>query len=379
MPTNKFCVRPFVHSLVETNGKLRPCCRSIPVSSFAGKTDYNINVDTVEQWWTSPYLNHLRNNMLNNIASPECERCYRQEEFGATSFRQLSNKEFGIVTSADEFPRDWEFQITNLCNLKCMMCSSQNSSTLLNENVILFGAEDTQKQYQWNEQSHGLIKQQFETLTSAVIRGGEPFMVPWVKDLLASIPPDRANQITLLFNTNLTKFDPEWVEILSKFKLIKFSCSIDAVEELNHYIRFPSEWPAIIQGLDLMRSMPNANVFINTCVQNLNVLHIDKLLLWAQQNNLYTVLDTLTEPELFEISNLPTELIQTAIQRLESVKLIVDSKMAPGIDGVLKMLYNSKSDSDKWKQFINLVNTRDQHRGVSILDVVPEFTDYWNA
>ena len=379
MLNSKFCVRPFVHSLVETNGKLRPCCRSIPVSDFTGRTDYNINTDTVDNWWHSPYMDYLRSNMLNGTASAECERCYRQEEFGATSFRQLSNKEFGIVTEPDVAPRDWEFQITNLCNLKCMMCSSQNSSTLLNENVILFGAEDTQKQYQWNTHSHEIIRRQFETLTSAVIRGGEPFMVPWVKELLANIPASRAKEITLLFNTNLTKFNAEWAEILSKFKLIKFSCSVDAVDNLNYYIRFPSDWTTVTESISLMRTMPNTNVFLNTCVQNLNVLHIDQLLLWAQANGLYVVLDTLTEPDLFEISNLPPALTQLAITRIESVLPKLDSNMVPGIDGVLKMLYNSKSDSDKWKQFVEMVNTRDQHRGVSVLDVVPEFTEYWNA
>jgi hypothetical protein len=91
------------------------------------------------------------------------------------------------------------------------------------------------------------------------------------------------------------------------------------------------------------------------------------------------VLDTLTEPDLFEISNLPPALTQLAITRIESVLPKLDSNMVPGIDGVLKMLYNSKSDSDKWKQFVEMVNTRDQHRGVSVLDVVPEFTEYWNA
>lgn len=378
-PNDKFCVRPFVHSLIETNGKFRPCCRTIPETNFNGKTDYNVNVDSAEDWWTSKYMEHLRFNMLNNIPSPECERCDRQEANGAVSFRQHSNKQFGIVTQTDETPRDWEFQITNLCNLKCMMCSSQNSSQLLNENVVLFGVPDTQQQYQWNEKSHGTIVKLFETLNSAVLRGGEPFMVPWIKDLLTNIPEERAKQITLLINTNLTKLTPDIVKALSKFKHIKFSCSIDAVGDLNHYIRFPSKWDDIEQAIKLTKLLPNANVFLNTCVQNLNVLHLDKLLTWAHERKIYVLLDVLTEPSIFEPSNLPNELALKSLVRLNEVKKNIDVKMVSGLDGVVQTLYNAKYSEKQWVEMVTVVNKRDQHRGISVLDVNPEFKDYWYA
>jgi glutamate-1-semialdehyde 2,1-aminomutase len=317
--------------------------------------------------------------MLAGNTLTECERCDRQESMGATSFRRHSNKQFGIVTQADAVPRDWEFQITNLCNLKCMMCSSQNSSQLLNENVVLFGIPDTQQQYQWNEHSHATITKLFETLDSAVLRGGEPFMVPWIKDLLANIPKSRAQEITLLFNTNLTKVTPEIMQVLAKFKHIKFSCSIDAVDQLNHYIRFPSNWEDIERALALAKTLPNANVFLNTCVQNLNVLHLDKLLEWANQRKLFVLLDVLTEPKIFEATNLPNDLVLTAMARLNAVKNKIDYNMVSGLDGLIKTLYNSRYSNDQWMEMISVVNLRDQHRGVSVLDVNPEFKDYWYA
>lgn len=373
-------MRPFVHSLVETDGTFRPCCRAIPATDFVGRTDYNINVDTAEDWWNSPYMNYLRLNMLNNIASPECERCDRQESQGAVSFRRNSNREFGIVKTVDTTPRDWEFQISNLCNLKCMMCNSQNSSQLLNENVILFGDPDTQQQYTWSEQSHATIKQLLNgTMTSAVIRGGEPFMVPWVKQLLDELPDSRASELTLLFNTNLTKLNLDWIKTLKRFKHVKLSCSIDAVGNLNQYIRFPSKWNDIVQAVTLTKLLPNANVFINACVQNLNVLHLDQLLFWAKEQGIYVILDTLTEPDVFEVSNLPTKLVQLATWQLEKIKFKLDSNMIVGFDGVLKTLYNARYSESKWNEFQQLVNTRDQHRGVSVLAVNPEFTEYWNA
>jgi len=380
MYRDRFCARPFVHSLVETDGKFRPCCRAVPVTNFTGRTDYNINNDSVDDWWNSDYMNHLRTNMINNVESPECERCYRQEDLGSRSFRQDSNTEFGRCKVPKSVPDDWEFQITNLCNLKCMMCSSQNSSQLLNENVILFGEKTSQSRFQWNDNSQQKIKDLFDgKLTSAVIRGGEPFMVPWVKDLLSSVSAERASHIVLLFNTNLTKLDRSWIPILKKFNQVRVSCSIDAVGALNEYIRFPSDWKQIQDTVKLVKVIPKSEYFINTCVQNLNVLHLDRLLIWAKQNQMYVILDALTEPAIYELTNLPPELIGIAINRLETIMPKLDKSIVRGVDGIVKALYNASYSEDHWQEFIAIVNKRDQHRGVSVLDVNPEFKDYWHA
>jgi hypothetical protein len=377
MHNNKFCVRPFVHSLVETDGSFKPCCRAtVSNTEFTGRVDYNINSDTVDDWWSSDYINYLRNSMLTGNSLSECSRCYKQEELGSISFRQRSNKDFGIVTNPDTHPRDWEIQITNLCNLKCMMCNDKSSSSLMSENIILFGSPDTQRKYSWNESSRDEISKLFDTLDSVVLRGGEPFMVPWIKDILEQVPESRAREIEILFNTNLTKLTIDWVPVLSKFKNIKMSCSIDAYGSLLHYVRFPSTWEQVQSGLTVARMLPNANIFLNVCVQNLNVLHLDKLLEWTNKENLYVVLDILTEPEIFQVTNLPDPLIQHTITQLTNVKNKINTNLVSNLDGVIKSLYNANINSDLWDRFLDHVTIKDRHRNISIINEIPELQEY---
>ena len=374
-----YCSRPFVHGLIDTNGDVKPCCRArLSITEFKGKVNYNINQDSIVDWWSSEYMEYMRSNLLAGNRLAECERCYRQEDQDAISFRERSNKDFGVVTTQDELPRDWELRATNLCNLKCMMCTGGNSSALMTEDRIIFGLKDLQKTYDWNDYALDQVHKIFNKLSSTILRGGEPFMVPWIRQTLQDCPEDRASEIEIMFTTNLTKLTDDWIPILSKFKHIKMGCSIDAFDDLNYYIRYPAKWKEILNGLAVARSLPNVNIFLNVCVQNLNILYLDKLLLWAQEQNIYVVLDILTAPSIFEISNLPPELIDQAINRLETVREQIDLTMIDDFDGVLNGLHAKDTKPNNWSQFINYIQAKDKHRKLSITNFIPELAEYFN-
>lgn len=365
MRNDKFCVRPFMHGLVDTEGKFKPCCRSTI------DTGYNINDHTAAEWWESDYLDNLRQRMLRGESSAECQRCYRQEEQGFKSFREQSNEQWPMITSKVDTPWDWEIQITNLCNLKCMMCNPQSSSQVLIEDNILFSANWDQRRYNWNPGAESKIREMFKTGKSFVVRGGEPFMIPWIKQMIDEIP-DRKQ---FLFNTNATCFDHEWVNILSRHD-VKMSLSIDAFGELNHYIRFPSKWKDIIQNITMMREIQGVDIFLNTCVQNLNVLYLGDLLTWATKTQgLYVNLDVLTLPKWFEPSCLPVGLANLARQRLITVRDHIDNNMVRGLDSVINLL--ATPDQQHWPQFIKYVQAKDLHRSESVIDYIPEMEEYF--
>lgn len=356
-----------MHSLVDTEGKFKPCCRAIV------DTGYNINTHTIDEWWNSEYLQSMRTRMLSGEPSSECSRCYRQEEQGVESFRMQSNSEWYMPV--EEFnldtPWDWEIQITNLCNLRCMMCNPQSSSQILVEDNKIFKLNLDQSKYNWNPAAESKIKQILESGKSFVVRGGEPFMVPWIKELIKNVPERKK----FLFNTNATKFDREWVEILSRHD-VKMSLSIDAFGELNHYIRNPSNWEDINRNIKLMKEIPGVDIFLNTCVQNLNVLYLHDLLIWSVNlQGLYVNLDILTKPEWFEPSCLPPALACLAQQRLQEAQEKIDPNMVRGLQSLINLLSNS--NTIHWHKFIDYVNDKDRHRSLSIVDYLPEMESYF--
>lgn len=307
--------------------------------------------------------------MIHNETIPECWRCDRQEQQGAESFRQTSNREWGISHQVLEYPQDWEIQITNLCNLRCLMCNAWSSSQVLQENNAIFGITHDQKDYDWNPEQIDQVRKMFLTGQSFVIRGGEPFIVPWLRDMVDEI----TDRKSFLINTNATKFDEHWFDILSRHN-VKMSISIDGYQSLNHYIRYPSEWDQIVRNIETMRRLPDANLFLNTCVQNLNVLGLDRLLIWAHEQRLFVNLDTLTYPRYFEPACFPQDLLDQALTRLMSLPTEVKNN-TQGLDSVLA--YLDRSDLTHWTQFQEYVISKDKYRKQNILDHIPELENYF--
>jgi sulfatase maturation enzyme AslB (radical SAM superfamily) len=360
MPNDKFCVRPFMHSLVDTEGRFKPCCRS------QVDTGFNIKSHTVEEWWNSEYLNDFRDRIKRNEYSKECDRCYRQEQQGSKSFREYSNERWPDVKTTRERPIDWEIQLSNLCNLKCLMCNPQSSSQFLVEENKLFGKKWDQTKYDWDAKDNSKILEIMQQSESFILRGGEPFMLPWVKDIISSL----ADRKEIMIATNGTRFDQSWLDVLSGHD-IKICLSLDGHGKLNHYIRYPSKWNDILDNIKLMRKIPGVNLFVNTVVQNLNVLHIDRLLDWTKGEELFVQFDILTKPKYLEPSCLPAELAKLAQDRLGRV----DHQSQNGLEGIINTLDNATDEY--WEEFVETITIRDRHRGVDIVNYIPEMEPYF--
>jgi organic radical activating enzyme len=393
MPNNKtFCIVPFIHSCVRTNGDINLCCLS------REKSQHNIKNSTVKEWWDSEYLKTVRAQLRNGEQLSECTSCYEIEQQGLLSLRQLHNSEYKIFqpNHADktieylgydklESPVDIEIQLTNLCNLKCVMCDETESSTILTENKKLQIATHNQSDFDWNDETIDKIKNLFNTQENKLIniRGGEPFMVPQIKDiLLNSVMTGSSKNIKLHISTNCTKFNQEWVEILNQFKEIRMMCSLDAVDQLSEYIRYNSDWNIIKENIKLMQSIKNVNVIVNATVQNINLLGLDQLITWCQKENLFLLLTILQNPRYLQIDVLPAQLHNQALDLLVKAKTnLSNPEIVSNLDNLINVLKQIKSvhGSQYWDDFLININLRESIRNNSILDVVPELKNYINV
>jgi MoaA/NifB/PqqE/SkfB family radical SAM enzyme len=75
-------------------------------------------------------------------------------------------------------------------------------------------------------------------------------------------------------------------ELWTHFKQVKFNFSIDALEERNDYIRYPSKWADVVSNLERLDDTPD-NIIVNIAcaVQLMNVLSIPDLVHWKESKN----------------------------------------------------------------------------------------------
>ena len=179
-------------------------------------------------------------------------------------------------------------------------------------------------------------------------------------------------------------------ELWSNFKQIKFNFSIDAVDEKNNYIRYPSNWDIIQQNLHKLDNTPD-NVVVNIAcaVQILNIMYLPELALWKINQNFKKInilpygggiigLHLVCLPSYLNIKVLPIELKDLASERLrefiETMENTDFCKNTYGKDrwqGIINYMY-SDDWSHKLPSTINYLETCDAIRNTDFRIIFPE-------
>lgn len=246
--TSNYCALPFRGMQIWTDGTLKPCCM-YNQDLHVGKI-YNIN--EYNEWWSTG-LNTLRNNFIQEKPPASCSLCFNKN-FQNSGVRVnvnnwMVNNQVDFTVS--ETPEHIDITFGNVCNLKCIMCSSFSSSKIEAEyqqhkqkyNSIGIIQPTMPKLNKWWEDPK-ILEQVLHIISKAKyinFSGGEPLLTPQIIDMLKVTPKNCQVEI----NTNLTKLTDEHIDCLRKFDLARISISLDGVGPHHEYVRYDSNWSEI--------------------------------------------------------------------------------------------------------------------------------------
>ena len=200
------------------------------------------------------------------------------------SFRQLPNEDNAINLqkaplfltqdgSLNELPISLDLRFTNICNMKCIMCSPVYSNQWYEDQYKLTGQKIIQLDSKVYNifQENGVWKSdmpvwhdsenwwnQFELIKHRIrhlyITGGEPFIIKGHDILLDKlIDSDCAKNIILEYDTNLSVINKKIIDRFKHFKQIVLSISCDDVNEQYEYIRFPGNFNKLLTNLEFLK------------------------------------------------------------------------------------------------------------------------------
>lgn len=379
-----FCIQPFVNTTTRVNGDNFSCC-NIPQSNKQS----NIRTESPQQFFNSNYTKQFRKKLLDGEKLTECGLCQLQEKKSNNSHRIEYNKYYKIQNNQPkeyyhkiinslripelENPLYSDLHISNLCNLKCLSCNDKDSSKFHAENKLLNNSQFPDDNFS------ATTSKMLDAINSVItndllfldVRGGETLMVPEVKKVLMEISDERASKITLKIQTNGNVVpDDDWCKLFKKFKRTKVNVSVDAYKDANFYIRYPSDWSKILETIEILKEQ-NIKFLINTVVSNLNILVLDKLFAWIQENNHLNYFYILTSPRHYGPTNLPQSLLDIAVKRLQNVKKgFLNMECNQKLDDLIEMC--KTSDQTHWNSFCKEILMRDNFRKNNIADVIPE-------
>ena len=403
-----FCVLPWTHLAIATDGQPRPCSWQTTLLKV-GDDEYNVETHDILEHGNLEPIKNLKENMLNGIKSNYCNRCYEQEELTGVSKRVVETFSFQKedaerIASGENVPiKELEFRLGNMCNLGCVSCSPHSSSFFVKEinktntDIKLF-KENFQNQYKkynsmpvnWYENSDfwEKIETYLENVNYIYLAGGEPTIIKenW-KFLEKVVELGYAKNIKLGISTNLTNVQPKHVEIYNSFKKTLIYSSIDGYGIVNDYLRYPSKWAAIGKNLEKLcvecnsnvefKVIPVINIFTVWSIEKL-CDYIDELKTKTNANIEFSSHTLLRDPDYMSIKNLPDDAKEDMLSIVERLAKRYDKN-----DFQIERLHNyiknniGKGDTNVFKNGKKYVEEFDKMRHNSWQDAIPELKKYW--
>jgi len=336
MFSKTFCILPWIQLVVKNNGFIRLCC--ISPNSYESPTYMNmlnkenrkykyevkepdgvsgyLGDSSISDVWNNKYMKSVRRMFLNNQIPTHCVKCFDSEYIGSESKREsefrrwtnlLGEKEIEKIVSNTRQDGHLPLKLyyTNLrfgnkCNLACMGCSKNSSSTWEKIPVSFkkIYSNTSQKKFvskeigsmNWfkNKKFASEFDEQLHNIHSIYLSGGETLIIKEYEELVKKIIKiGRDKDVTIRYASNGIFLEEKHFEMWKNFKQIKFLFSLDAVGDKNEYIRWPSRWNIIKKKLKMIDSMGGDNITpFNCCVvQATNIFYIPELIVWLHKQN----------------------------------------------------------------------------------------------
>jgi organic radical activating enzyme len=314
----KFCLLPWLNLNTNPNGFVKLCC-NIQMDHFVAKdgTPFNMGYHDIEDIWNSMYMQNVRNQHRQNNGSDECTDCYKIEKISGHSPRMgqhvlwLHKKEQDtelrdffvkisqedLCSNLDQLPISLELRLGNQCNLKCVTCWGMSSSLVQNERIDIVNKEIL-KEYnlnwldsKWREEikvvENTELTEWYETdkfyenfrkmapkLRRLYTTGGEPTIIKSNYRALEMMLEAGNKSCSIEFTSNMTTWNPKFYDALKQFENVEIQMSIDGIDEIGEYIRYPSKFETvkenIFRAVELASKNPNWRIKIFTVLQALN-------------------------------------------------------------------------------------------------------------
>lgn len=331
-----FCILPWVHLSTRPDGQMRVCCTAN--ASSVGPTNdkehggqigilktedgkpNNLNVSDFLSSWNSTYMKNVRKQMLNGEKPPSCIKCYKEEEAGHNSKRMWETRYWSERVDVDDLINKTsetgeispqlkyiDLRFGTKCQLACVMCSPHDSSGWITDWQHIFPTlknESIKQVWQWknkgsiNGSSYNWHKnnpifwnqfyEQIPTMKQLYFAGGESLIIEEHYDILEQcIKQGYAKDMEIRYNSNGVEWRKDLFDLWKEFKLVRFHYSVDSINHMNEYIRYPSKWERTEEVFHILdkETSDNVEVTIACAVNALNIYYIPEFLRWKLQQN----------------------------------------------------------------------------------------------
>jgi len=411
-------MHPFTGLATREDGAVKVCCRSAPIGF--------IQESSLEEIWNNDSMREVRRQVLCGERPEVCKPCFDLEDQGVESLRQRHIN--GIIPEAriNLYPKaldqlndnytmpfeipTMEIKLNNLCNLKCRMCHPMDSTAwndwsevkdlynkegnFLPDKIIKLNLE--RKPFLDSFENTDNWWSSFEKLLPHFRRvefaGGEPLMDPQHYRILDMLKPYGKN-IEIKYATNGTTLGISKGRTIHDywpyFQSVAVNVSLDGIHDVYNHIRTNSNFSEVEKNIKEIQTIPNVSRVVGAfTAQAGNILQAAECIdYFINEMNIVFYSHRVSYPNVLSAQVLPQELKDLAISRLQSVADRVHKfsniKKYPILEKITQQqikdnvnYLQAKDQSHLWPDFLEFNRRLDVTRNQSLIEAVPEFTDY---
>ncbi len=227
------CHAPFNNMYFNIRGEAAPCWLTLTeADKFPEKSLRDI--------WFGEKFQQIRKHVEKTDLSYKCNTCKQNLERG--NYVSVLSKLYDLPYQLQKYPSQMEFELSNICNLECVMCKGELSSTI-RKNREQLPAIQTPYDDAFVDQLEEFIPH----LKEAKFLGGEPFLIETYFEIwerMIAINPDIKIHIT----TNGSVWNNRVQRILDKLNC-QITLSLDSVvKETYESIRIRANFDKVMEN-----------------------------------------------------------------------------------------------------------------------------------
>lgn len=219
------------------------------------------------------------------------------------------------LTAQPEWPAQLEFSVSNTCNLQCVMCNGEWSSSIRSQRE---GLAPLPKVY--DDAFFDGLRDFLPHLEKVKFLGGEPFLAAEtlrIMEMMVEAGATARCHVT----TNGTQWSPR-VERILEMLPIDISVSLDAATKATYeQIRIGSTWETARENLDRFRATAQrrgTHVSITMCLMTVNWHEFADFCLLADSLDISCDVNTVTQPTPLSLYHLPADELAEVVAGLEA-------------------------------------------------------------
>lgn len=334
-PRKYLCYAPYSSMFFSRNGNMAPC-----YASYQYKSDIWPQKSIHESWFNGEFKAIRDAIQIGNLdyACKFCKPLFESENFGSL----LPNKYEPYGIGKLKYPKIMEFELSNRCNLECVMCDGNLSSSIRKNRDKLSPLKDV-----YNENFVKELDEFIPHLQMAEFTGGDPFLIPIYYDIWEKINAlNRDCQI--LITTNANTMNERIEKMLNTYKNLHFNISLDSLNKSNYtQIRQNATFENVITNTKRFiayckKHSTYCNILV--CPLTINSRDFSNIIQFANQHNICVYFHTVVKPKNLSLKFQSPEYLVDLIRFLEAYTPPRKTK-------------NQKTNADNYQSLIQLLKT----------------------